>query len=394
MKGPLVLKRLIALLSFALLVAGLQPARSADEPYDFYAILSLSGPAAFLGRGEQTTLGAVERYVNATGGIKGRPVHFVVQDDQSSPAVAVQLASQVFAKHVPAIVGPSFGATCTALQPLVNNGPVMYCLANVIHPPNGSFAFSANPSTKDFTAAGFRYLRAKGVRKIALLTSTDASGQDGEQVALEDLKAPEFKDLQLVANEHFGVSDVSVSAQIARIKAAGAQAIDAWTTGTPFGTVLRGVQDGAYDGIVMTNGGNINKTQMEQYAQFIPRQMILTGPPYMRLGILPGRVIQARSQFLDTMHQIGVAVPDQTQLIAWDPTLIMIDALRHIGTSATAVQMRDYMLKVHDFAGINGMYDFGRGDQRGVDPLSSPIVAWDKTADAFVTVSKPGGLPL
>lgn len=388
------IKRLVASLMLALLVAAMEPARSAEGPYDFYAILSLTGPAAFLGNGERTTLGAVERYVNATGGIQGRPVHFVIQDDQSNPAVAVQLANQIFAKHIPAFVGPSFGATCTALQPMVSNGPVMYCLANVIHPPNGSFAFSANPSTKDFTAAGFRYLKAKGVRKIALLTSTDASGQDGEAVALEDLKSPEFKDLQLVADEHFAVSDVSVSAQIARIKAAGAQAIDAWTTGTPFGTVLRGVQDGGYDGIVMTNGGNINKNQMEQYAAFIPRQMILTGPPYMRLGVLPGRVIQARSVFLDTMHQLGIAVPDQTQLIAWDPTLIMIDALRHLGTGATAVQMRDYMEKMHGFAGINGIYDFGRGDQRGIDPLSSPIVAWDKAADNFVTISKPGGLPL
>lgn len=54
---------------------------------------------------------------------------------------------------------------------------MMYCLANVIHPPNGSYAFSANPSTKDFTATLFRYIKAKGIRKIALLTSTDSSGQ-------------------------------------------------------------------------------------------------------------------------------------------------------------------------------------------------------------------------
>ncbi|HXP92822.1 MAG TPA: ABC transporter substrate-binding protein [Candidatus Binatia bacterium] len=388
------LNRSIAQLVLALLVVGALPARGAEEPYDFYAILSLSGPAAFLGRGEQITLGAAERYINASGGIKSHPIHFVVQDDQSSPAIAVQLASQVFAKHVPAFIGPSFGATCTALLPLVNNGPVMYCLANVIHPPNGSYAFSANPSTKDFTAAAFRYLKAKGVRKIALLTSTDASGQDGEQVALDDLRSPEFADLQLVANEHFATSDLTVAAQIARIKAAGAQAIDAWTTGTPFGTVLRGVQEGAYDGIVMTNGGNINKTQMGQYAQFIPRDMIFTAPPYMTLGSIPARVRQAKAVYLEAMRQIGVTTPDQTQLIAWDPMLIMIDALRHIGLDATSTQIRDYMLKLHDFAGINGMYDFRRGDQRGVDPLSSPIVRWDKAGDTFVTISKPGGLPL
>ena len=390
-------RRILAQLVLAAFVLCMLPARAADpsaEPYDFYAILSLTGPAAFLGRGEQVTLGAIERYINRTGGIKGHPLHLVVQDDQSNPAIAVQIANQIFAKGVPAVLGPSFGATCVALQPIVVNGPVMYCLANVIHPPNGSYAFSANPSTKDFTAAAFRYLKAKGVRKIALLTSTDASGQDGEAVALENFKSPEFRDLQLVANEHFAVGDLTVSAQIARIKAAGAQAIDAWTTGTPFGTVLRGVQEGGFDGAVMTNGGNINKTQMAQYAQFIPRDMILTGPPYMTLGIIPARVRLAKATFLDALHQVNVAQPDQTNLIAWDPMMLMIGVLRKVGTGTTARQMRDELLKVTNFAGINGMYDFRRGDQRGIDPLSSPIVRWDKAAGEFVTVSKPGGLPL
>jgi branched-chain amino acid transport system substrate-binding protein len=388
------IKRATTQLLLALLFLAALPVRAADEPYDFYAILSLTGPGAFLGRGEQVSLTAAERYVNATGGIKGRPLHFVVQDDRSNPATAVQLANQIFAKGIPAFIGPSFGATCTALQPLVNNGPVMFCLANTIHPPTGSYAFSANPSTKDFTAAAFRYLKAKGVHKVALLTSTDASGQDGEQVALEDLHSPEFNDLQLVRNEHFAVGDLTVSAQIARIKAAGAQAIDAWTTGTPFGTVLRGVQAGAWDGIVITNGGNINKTQMQQYAQFIPHDMIFTGPPYMSLGVSSPRIRLAKTTFVDQMRQVGVASPDQTNLVAWDPMLVLVDALRHIGPSATAIQMRNYILALHDFAGINGMYDFRRGDQRGVDPLSSPIVKWDESSGEFVTISKPGGQPL
>ena len=68
---------------------------------------------------------------------------------------------------------------------------------------------------------------------------------------------------------------------MARIKASGAQALDAWTTGTPFGTVLRNVQESGWDGVVMSNGGNINTNQMIQYADFIPPQMILTASPYL-----------------------------------------------------------------------------------------------------------------
>jgi branched-chain amino acid transport system substrate-binding protein len=384
----------LALVLAALGAVTALPGRSAEEPYDIYAIISLTGPAAFVGRGEQVTFSAIERMVNNTGGIKGRPVHFVIQDDQSNPAQAVQIANQIFARHVPAFIGPGFGATCTAVFPLIAaNGPVMYCLANVIHPPNGSFAFSALPSTKDFTAVGFRYLKAKGVRKLALLTSTDASGQDGEQVALENLRTPEFHDLQLVANEHFAVGDLTVAAQIARIKAAGADAVDAWTTGTPFGTVLRGVAESGWDGIVMTNAGNMSRTQMDQYAAVIPRQMILTAPPYYATGQVPAALRLARTTYLDALHQVNVADPDLTFLVGWDPAIIYIDAFRHLGTGATAAQFRDYLLKRHDLPGINGIYDFRRGDQRGVDPLASVMVRWDKDSHEFVTATKPGGMP-
>jgi branched-chain amino acid transport system substrate-binding protein len=386
--------RTCAVTLLALMLLIMPAVRAADEPYDFYAILSLTGPAAFIGHGSQVALTAFERVANRSGGIGGRPLHFVVEDDQSSPVVAVQLANQIFAKGVPAVIGPDFGAPCVAVLAMVGNGPVMYCLANVIHPSSGSFAFSANLSTKAFTAAGLRYLLAKGVRKIALLTSTDASGQDGEQVLLENLKAKEFQNIKLVANEHFTPTDLNVSAQLARITASGAQAIDAWTTGTPFGTVLRSVQAAGWEGTVMTNAGNINKVQMLQYAQFIPRDLIFTGTPYMASGSIAPRVQAARTAFLAAMRDVDDPNPENSTVGTWDPLNIMIGGLRELGPTASATQLRDYMLKLHDFAGVSGVYDFRRGDQRGIDPLSSPIVRWDKGSGEFVTISKPGGSPL
>ena len=110
------MKRTAALLVLALFVLLMSPVRGAAEPYDFYAILSLTGASAFVGQGSAQTLNAFERMVNRTGGIAGRPLHMIIEDDQSSPVVAVQLASHIYAKGVPAIMGPSFGATCVAVM--------------------------------------------------------------------------------------------------------------------------------------------------------------------------------------------------------------------------------------------------------------------------------------
>ena len=87
---------ILAVLCAGWLAATPMPAAAAD-PYDLNVILSLTGGASFLGKAEQQSLQLAEKWVNENGGIQGRPLHLVFHDDQSSPQVAVQLASQVVA---------------------------------------------------------------------------------------------------------------------------------------------------------------------------------------------------------------------------------------------------------------------------------------------------------
>src|SRR5665213_2534328 len=76
----------------------------------------------------------------------------------------------------------------------------------------------------------------KGWTKIAILASTDATGQDVDNNMAQMLALPENKSVTVVAHEHYNASDVSVAAQIARIKNSGAQAMIAWTVGGPLAT--------------------------------------------------------------------------------------------------------------------------------------------------------------
>ena len=160
------------------LLAAAVPAWAAD-PYEINAVLPLTGGAAFLGTGEQKALQLVEKAANDTGGIEGRPVKFVFQDDQSSPQVGVQLAGDVIAKKPAVMIGSSLVAICRAMGPLMKDGPVDYCLSPGIHPDPG-YVFTASVSTLDLANALVRYFRMKGWTKIALMFSTDATGQDAE----------------------------------------------------------------------------------------------------------------------------------------------------------------------------------------------------------------------
>lgn len=368
---------------------------AAPPPYEINVILSLTGPGAFLGNEEAQSVRAIERIVNAHGGIKGQPIKFAIKDDGSNPAVAIQLANGIIATRAPVILGPSIVPTCSAVMPIVKvDGPLQYCYAPGIHPPAGSYTFSSMVGTKDLALAGIRYLRDSGLKKIAIIVSTDATGQEGENTVNEDLALSENHAITVVAREHFNVTDLSVAAQMQRIKASGAQAIIAWTVGTPFGTVLRGMTDAALDIPVLTNSGNIVRAQMAQYASFAPRTMLFTGVRALAHDIArSGPVKTSQDAFFSAMRAAHIK-PDIGQNIAWDATMLVIDALRHVGTQATAKELHDYLEALHGYAGINGIIDFRDGSQRGLTGNSAVIVQWSPAKSDWFPVSQPGGLPL
>ena len=63
-----------------------------------------------------------------------------------------------------------------------------------------------------------RYFQHQHWTKIALLSPIDATGQDGEHVLTDTLMLPENRSAALVANEHYAPADMSVTAQLVRIK--------------------------------------------------------------------------------------------------------------------------------------------------------------------------------
>jgi branched-chain amino acid transport system substrate-binding protein len=369
-------------------------AAPSGAPYEINVILPLTGGGAFLGQREAQALQIQEAVANGRGGLQGRPVHFVIQDDQTSPQVGVQLANQVIAKGVPVIVGSALVAICRAMAPLMKDGPVMYCLSPGIHPDEGSYVFTASVSTRDLAQAIIRFFRARGWTHVAVLTSTDATGQDAEDSIVAAVALPQNQDVQIVAREHFNPQDVSVAAQITRIAASQPQALIAWSTGAPIGTVFKAIAQSGLSVPVATTNGNQTYAQMQQYASFLPPELYIPTsmwPAYQTLP--PGRVKQAQKAFYDA-YQATNTKPDLGASIAWDPAQLVIDALRRLGPEATAVQIRDYIAHLRGIAGINGIYDFTTSPQRGLGLDDAIVTRWNPSTQTWDPVSGPGGGPM
>lgn len=393
-EGPLstAVRSAIALVLSLLLGASATAAPATGEPYEINVIIPVTGTLAALGRLYVTELNALTQMTNKAGGINGRPIAFTIGDDQSNPQIAVQLVNVLIAKHVPLIIGPSLAGTCGAVAPLLKDGPVNLCLSPGFRPTEGGYSFTPAPSSYDLAIITGKYVRQRGWKKMAFIYSTDASGQDGEQLMTRVFHQPEMSGVSVVDVEHFGVADLSVAAQVARIKASGADALFVYTSGTPCGTVLRAVHDAALDIPVLTSYSNATSEQMNAYKEFLPRELLFPGPPTMAAGQLPrGPVRDAVNAYFNAFRSLN-ATADPGNPTAWAAALLALDTLKHVGLNATPEQVRRYISGLHGFVGVFGTYDFTAVPQRGVDYHSGVLMTrYDPAKGTFVGVGPLGG---
>lgn len=374
-------------IGFAGAPAGVRAAGTIEIPI----IIPLTGPAALLGKELAEGARIAEADINRSGGVRGRPVKFVFQDDQTNPAVALQLTSSLVAKKAPVFFGSTLTALCNAQIPAIKDGPTMYCYSPSIHPAKGSNLFSAMFSSDDFLTVEMRYFKERGFRKIAILNGTDATGIDGDRIMAEIIKLPEFKDMSFVTQEHFNLSELTVGAQLARIKNSGAQALMSYVTGPALATILRGMSDAGLDIPVASSPGNMSFAQLESYKAFMPKELLFAGPGLFAPDRIADPVIRQHvTEVLNQFRAAGIR-PDNIHALSWDVAQLTVGVMRKLGPNPTSDQIRTGLDSVTDFYGGLGHYDFKAVPQRGLEQKDLIVERWDPSKADFVGASKPGG---
>jgi branched-chain amino acid transport system substrate-binding protein len=368
-------------------------APAAESTVKINVLTPATGSGAFLGKSYAETYRALEIAINKSGGIKGHPVAFVLNDTATSPQQGLQIVNGLIAAKAPVYIDGGPSTVCSSSIPLVmNGGPVDYCLSPLVHPPAGSYVFSAGMAGTDQAKMAVRYFRLRGWTRIAMISSTDTTGQDLEKQTDAALELAENKGVKLVAREHYNPSDISVPAQIARLKGADPQALIVWATGSPFGTAVHGLKDAGIEMPVLTTNSNMTYAQMTAYANFLPKDMFFPA----LLAMTPeatgkGPLHEAQVAYLKSFKAIGVT-PDEGHILAWDPAMIVVTALRALGPEATGTHIRDYILHLRGWVGVDGVYDFSSGNQRGIADNAAAIARWDAAKGKWIRVSRPTGV--
>lgn len=112
---------LLAVMAALVLVVACAP----REPVRIGFLGGISGRGADLGiGGRDGALLAIEQR-NHSGGIKGRQIEFIVEDDQQDTEIAKQAVARLINKKVAAIIGPMTSAMAVATVPLANQAKLL-----------------------------------------------------------------------------------------------------------------------------------------------------------------------------------------------------------------------------------------------------------------------------
>ena len=218
--------QLKTVISCAALAFGALSAHAAD-PIKIGSILSVTGPAAFLGDPELKTIQLYVEKINKDGGVLGRPLELVHYDDGSDASKANGFAKRLIeSDKVDVLVGGTTTGSTMSIVPLVEKAGVPFISlagAVVIIEPVKKFVFKTPHTDRMAAEKVFEDMRKRNISKVALFTETSGFGQSGKKEA-EGVAAK--YGITLVSNETYGPKDTDMSPQITKIKnTAGVQAV-------------------------------------------------------------------------------------------------------------------------------------------------------------------------
>src|SRR5919106_177502 len=145
-----------------------------------------TGPAAQLGIQMRNGVKAYFDYVNERGGVHGRKLHLVTEDDRYEQSVAPSASKKLIEEHkVFALLGYVGTPTGVAHLPVVTQAKVplvgMFTGAEVLRVPFNRYVFHVRASYYDETEKIVEQVLSTGGRKISVFYQDDAYGEAGRK---------------------------------------------------------------------------------------------------------------------------------------------------------------------------------------------------------------------
>lgn len=210
---------LLAAAAATALVAALPLSAQDKSPIRLGAIVSTTGGLASLGLAERDGILLAQKVINARGGIGGRPLEIVVEDDSSNPDAAMsKINTLLHSQKVAAVIGPTGIAQTVAVGALTQREQIPLLAFTGMGPAveaSRTCVLHLTPAQGLNAAALLSYVRDNGGKRVGVLHD---SGY-GQVIwgAMKDMGAA--YGVSFTAVEKFELSATDATAQAAKVKA-------------------------------------------------------------------------------------------------------------------------------------------------------------------------------
>ena len=352
----------------AALAVGAMVAMAAD-PIKIGAVLSVTGPAAFLGDPELKTLQMYVEDLNKKGGVLGRQLELVHYDDGSDANKANGFTKRLIDNdNVDVIIGGTTTGATMSMVPLVTKAEVPFISlagAVVVIEPVKKWVFKTPHTDRMAAEKVFEDMKKRNLTKVALLSETSGFGQSGKKET--EAVAAKYG-ITLVANETYGPKDTDMSPQLTKIKnAAGVQAVFVFGLGQGPAIVTKNYKQlgislplyqshgVASDEFLKLAGPAADGVRLPSPAQLIPEQLPASDP---QKPIVTAYDLAYKTRYKSEVSTFGG--------YAYDALMLTVDAMKRANGTDKA-KVRDALEATKGFVATSGTFNMSATDHMGLN---------------------------
>lgn len=342
---------LAALLALSLAACSRQPAQQAQEPAEIVIgqFGSLTGTTATFGISTRNGVQMATDEVNTSGGLLGKQVRMVVEDDQGKPEEAQTVVTKLVNKdRVVAVLGEVASSRSLAAAPVCQQNRVPMITPSSTNPKVtqiGEFIFRVcfiDPF-QGFVMAKFSAGTLK-LKNVAILRDI----KNDYSVGLAAVFRENFTRMggTIVADESYSEGDTDFSAQLTSIKAKNPEGIYVPGYYTEVGLIARQARKLGIAAPLMGGDGWDSPRLWEIGGEALNNC-------YFSNHYSVDDPSPAIQKFVSEYRQRYKETPDALAALGYDAARILYDSIRKSG-STDGAKLRDAIASVKDFPGVTG----------------------------------------
>lgn len=321
---------------------------SDDGPIYIGSIDPLTGAVAIFGQDATNGKELAVEELNANGGILGREVILLKEDDGGQPAQTTTVATKLITNNKVNVLLGSVGSSSTlALVDVVEEYEVPLVAYGGSSPKITAVGcdWLIRMCADDNLQARMlvKYAHDQGIKKLGFIYSNEDFGVGGYNVAVE---AAEDYNMELVA-ESFMLDDQNFSAQLSKLKDAGIECLLMWSSYSPSSLIAKQIKEMGWEIKTLSSSGLMNTSAFELSDNGIDG-IIMTTTYYP--SDKEERVAAWTQKYVDTYG----FVPTQTAAYGYDAVMVYAQAVETAGTTDPEKVM-EALRGTKDFKSLKGL---------------------------------------